>query len=675
MGNSLMGQPITRRAKRRSDVLKTSTIRDFGGGWNVIDNDLNLSTKFAKVLDNMSRLPDGSIGIRWGTRLFVDFSLDLNYAAYALGTNPLTTTIGSAVITVTDVAHGYQTGHKVTLADSAAIDGIPASEINVTHVINEVVDIDNYTVVVTTTGTAGVSGGGGASCTAQSHNDNHKLTGDVVNVAYFSQYLIVFDTNGEVARINATGDIEVLWNDNMAIKGSALSSAPSAAWTAITFVSFAVFNGELICCNGLDKPIKINLTNTVSTNYADFLQDVATATNTNVPVCRYVVAVNRYLLMAGDPQKTDRIHVSNTDTSGTWLGDPTPNDATQIDLGKWTSEDDQTIKGLGRFRNKVVAGFNNATLLGTLGTYDTATIPNHIPDFSDEVAGSGVISHRSMQTLGNDFLMCDLVGVPSLQRALVTDSLRPQRLSELIDPEIQAVIDTLTTAALENYIFSVYNKKEGQYYLFIPNNSNPAYATETIGFVFSTNNALKIKAWSRYKGLNFTCGCRSSFGRVFFGKGAKIYVQGNKQDPVYADYVDDIVLGDADGTGTAISFTWELPWSDFDRRIHTKTNRYIALDTKGTAQFTLQTFVDNLYENKQTSALTPALTANFVGGDAVGFGGGTQNYGGSRRTADERLWRWPVKHKIMKNRIFGSTKEPLKIISMTVAYFDGSIRR
>ena len=33
----------------RGNVLLDATIRDFSGGWNVVDNDLNLSSKFAKT--------------------------------------------------------------------------------------------------------------------------------------------------------------------------------------------------------------------------------------------------------------------------------------------------------------------------------------------------------------------------------------------------------------------------------------------------------------------------------------------------------------------------------------------------------------------------------------------------------------------------------------------------
>ena len=57
-------------AKRTKDT----TIRDFGGGLNIADSDLNLSSKFSKVLDNMYRKLDGSLALRYGTTFFADIS-------------------------------------------------------------------------------------------------------------------------------------------------------------------------------------------------------------------------------------------------------------------------------------------------------------------------------------------------------------------------------------------------------------------------------------------------------------------------------------------------------------------------------------------------------------------------------------------------------------------------
>ena len=84
-------------------------------------------------------------------------------------TDPFTTTAGSAVITVTDVAHGAKDGAFVTISGSADVDGIPAAEINAEHQITYV-DVDTYTITVTTTGSAGATGGGASVSAAYQIN-------------------------------------------------------------------------------------------------------------------------------------------------------------------------------------------------------------------------------------------------------------------------------------------------------------------------------------------------------------------------------------------------------------------------------------------------------------------------------------------------------------------------
>jgi len=81
-------------------------------------------------------------------------------------TNPFTTTASSATITVTDVAHGADDGAYVTISGSAAVDGIPDTEINAEHQITYV-DADTYTITVTTPATTGGVTGGGASVSAE----------------------------------------------------------------------------------------------------------------------------------------------------------------------------------------------------------------------------------------------------------------------------------------------------------------------------------------------------------------------------------------------------------------------------------------------------------------------------------------------------------------------------
>ena len=128
---------------QRPNVLKDVTIRDFSGGWNVIDNDLNLSSKFSKTLKNMQRSVDGANEVRPGTELFAD-----------------------------------------------------AKEF-----LDEIIDCE-----------------------------------------YFNGNIIAVGLNGKLVKIDSTGKVSLIWDDEIASK---LPGAPKG-WSATVFASFAVFNSVVL---------------------------------------------------------------------------------------------------------------------------------------------------------------------------------------------------------------------------------------------------------------------------------------------------------------------------------------------------------------------------------------------------------------------------------------------
>jgi hypothetical protein len=545
------------RQPRRRETIETTTVRDFGGGLNVVDNDLNLSSRFAKVLKNMFRAPDGSVQVRWGTRLFANIRTVPSLSSDAL-----------------------------------------------------------------------------------------------LNMTYFNNRIIFVSAGGTIGSITSAGVITVHWT----------------GWSAgiKSVANFAQFRGSLIIVNGIDKPVIMNNTFSVS-----FLQDLATSSNINVPITRFVAAYGNYLVMAGDALNEDRVHISNKYASGTWFGDAPPNDATRIDLGSIITTGSQRITGLVGFRDKLLVSTASTMIPGTLGIYDSSNA--HTPDFKETIEQYGAISHRSMQSLGDDVYFADLVGVPALTRTVYNASIRPSRISQLIDPEIQDALGNITTLlGLEQNVFSVYNQAEGQYMLFIPNASDIDTATESKCFVYTSIPTLDVKAWSIFEGWNFCCACRSLEGRIFFGsRNGRIYVYGNKQDEIHADLINDPDVGVA---GKDIEFDWQWPWADFDKRMNIKISKYIQFDTKGGAEFTCSMFIDNAITDVDGN-YSPIISMDLVGGDAPGFGGGEQPYGAGRRAVDERLWAWPSKFKIAKLRFHGATKEALKIVAITLGYSNGSIRR
>lgn len=538
-------------------MLQSTTLRTFDGGLNVIDDDMNLSYKYATVLDNLFVDSNGIVRVRYGTKLF---------------------------------------------ARCAAYFTTPAR---------------------------------------------------IINMEYFNNTVVVVGSNGEVLKVLGDGSVQRIFDSTIA---AALPDAPSG-WSATEFVSFAQFNGHLILCNGIDKPLDID-----NQFVVEYLQDAATNTNINVPICRYVATVGRYLVMAGDPLFPDRVHISARDAAGTWFGDPPPNDATHVDVGSIIS-DSSAIRGLLAFRGKLLVLYIEGTIVGTLGVYNDAG--DHEPDFDDAIESYGAVSHRSAVASGDDGMLCDLFGVPSIRRTVLSTAFKPERISDLVDPLITEALNALSITALEDRVFRVYDAREGQYMLFVPNAETVEDTTETTVFVHNYRPSLKQNSWSVWHGWNFTCGCRSLQGNIFFGDAdGNIWLFGNKFNPIYADYVD--MLSTPVYGGTPITFDWTMPWLDFGKRDTAKESKYLSFDTRGQGEFTAEMYVDNFN--------TVSLSTEFSGGEQGLFGTGDQPYGGGRNTSYKKLYSWPARFQIARLRLSGSTTEELAFVSMTMKYRLGSIR-
>lgn len=593
-------QPI----KNAPQVLKTFTLRSFDGGWNVLINDLNMDPKYAKVLRNMYRAQDGSMAVRWGTRLFSDLS------------------------------------------------------------------------------NAGAA--------------------NIINMEYFNNFIVAIDANGFFWTIDGQGVIRNIWSPFIASK---LQGAP-AGWGTCAFASFEFSQGNLIVCDGSDKPAMIS-----STMQTTYLQDLATSSNVFVPRAKYVKAIGGFLCMAGDPSAPATLYIGSQNTTGTFFGAPAPNNGVNIDLSVKVPKGDKAIKGLGRFRDKLIVFFSEAALVMTLGIFDASG--NHTPSFDEVLDLLGAVSHRGIQTVVDDIFFTDSIGIATLTRTLFNTLLKPDRASPLIDPEIQSSFEAITlTSILENNVFSVYNRLESQYMLFIPYGTPTP--TETRGFIFTQIKGQSISHFAEFRGWNWSSACRSAGNRVFFSKGKQIFILGSITDPIYADYVNDqSVFSDGtqftDGTGftvtatetdtgVPITFDWQLPWMDFKQRLNTKSFKYIGVDTLGTATFNIDTFADNILTDASNTGdtfidgtiftdgfgwttpdpvYTPQLSISMAGGDRLGFGGDGfgDDFGGNRPSRDERLYAWPVKGKIHKLRIWGDTREQLHVVALSFGYMQGSIRR
>ncbi len=86
--------------------------------------------------------------------------------ALTIGNNPITSgAIGTPTFTVAATGHGLVVNQVVVLQGAAAVDGIPATQINRGHIVTSVTDANNFVCTVETNCTAGATNGGGAGVT------------------------------------------------------------------------------------------------------------------------------------------------------------------------------------------------------------------------------------------------------------------------------------------------------------------------------------------------------------------------------------------------------------------------------------------------------------------------------------------------------------------------------
>lgn len=557
------------RGNQPQSNLLTTTVRSFEGGLNVADTDLNMSPKYARILDNVERQTDGSLAIRPGTALFSD----------------------------------------------------------------DLWDTDR----------------------------------DIVNHTYFNTYVIAVQESGAWTKIDGTGA-----GTNMSRVAAPPGTRP---WSDPTeYTSFTIFNSDLIGCNGTDKPIIVTGKFT-DPNYMDaqYLVDLGTGSNVNTPVGKYCVTHGQYLIIAGVATDPSTIFISSRGTSGTFFGDPAPNDAVNVDLGPRVSLGSSTITGLVAYRDKLLVTFERGVLPINLGVY-TGSPAVHTPTDDGFIEEFGCLCHRSLVSVGDDTFFNDNIGLNSINRVNVFNTLRPVRASHLIDPMTTAAIQPLTEAQIQRYMFAVYDLRNFRYMLFVPVFDEGGNIVETVCFSYTNIPTLKIQAWARLRGWLWQSACRTSLQNIIFSRGAKLFYYAFDDASTRVDRAGDMTVNG--GLGEDITFDWEMPWADMKHRMNIKEMRYLAIDTTGTSPFDVRAYVDNIYQYHGDDS--PLMRMRFVGGSGGGYGAtpyGDAPYGGGRRTSEERLYAFTMKFKLMKLRFSGVTRQPLRFISISVGYIPGSIRR
>src|SRR4029077_11239733 len=98
-----LGRP---KQPRPTPKLNNTTVRDFGGGLNVVDSEQNLTSKFSPVFDNMITYTDRRVGPRNGYEMWL--KLKQGTETNGSATITITTVLGSKNVTVNWTGHPVQ---------------------------------------------------------------------------------------------------------------------------------------------------------------------------------------------------------------------------------------------------------------------------------------------------------------------------------------------------------------------------------------------------------------------------------------------------------------------------------------------------------------------------------------------------------------------------------------
>lgn len=451
-------------------ALPSTTLRDFGGGWNVADSDLNLKTNYQPVSDNVDRGIDGSLFPRQGMALVYDFETG-EATTHTASLQFDTTNLSPKIKIKTPAAHGLASGDHVTFTNAPAIGGITSDAINRTHGVL-LLDADEFYIYVTEAATSTAT----VTQSTTYVTDDHIIGGNIIHDMYFNRRLIVFTDIGEIGTAEDAGTLTRIWGvaEAEALSAGLVPSRACLHWSSDAFKS------TVIACNGYDrdKPVQID-----KDFKCEYLIDKATLSNSAVPRADYVLCMGGYVSFIRTEYGDPFVEFSARGTDGTFTREVDPADAAEIDLSMITSSVEPVLLGAGKLRERMYCAFYDNGMLGTLGVYDESG--NHQPDFKDTISENGTVSHRTIVSLGNDVIMCDYAGVPSVSISQQSGIFVPTRLSELIAPAIQQHLANMAEDTLRTKAFAVFNRSNKSYMLFVPIYDEVEYTCVNDPFVFN----------------------------------------------------------------------------------------------------------------------------------------------------------------------------------------------
>jgi hypothetical protein len=180
-----------------------------------------------------------SIGTGWGAGPWSGVPTPVTFN---LGTNPFSTTSGSATITVTQTAHGMTNGTYVAFSGATAVAGISAAVLNTTYIISGVAT-NTYNITLATGLTASATTTGGGSAVVVIQGSGTQGWGDGFASGIGQQLRLWSDDNfGADLVIAPRGGPIFYWKDSTGV-GVRAKYLSDLANTTTIFTDAATFGG------------------------------------------------------------------------------------------------------------------------------------------------------------------------------------------------------------------------------------------------------------------------------------------------------------------------------------------------------------------------------------------------------------------------------------------------
>lgn len=453
---------------------------------NVVDSEQNLTSKFSPVFDNMVTYTDRRVGPRYGYEMWTKMKQGTELTGTTTGT--IETLLDSNIVTMHWTAHGLTPGKHVTLSGftdiPTAISGITADMMNRTHSVR-LATADTFQIIVPGYATAsGIS----SSRTWDWVKDNHALGGEPVECRYFSNYIIVWTSVGEILAIDRFKTILRIWDADIANR----VDPTLPGWSATDFVAHDVFGQELICSNGRDKPLKIDFTR-IEGDWVRYVVDVpptGPANNVNVPAFDACKSAFRFFTVHDtdrvnyDPQHVTQIRIAARDTSMVFTSAEKPGNAVDIDMSKIIASPEQTVRGFAIIKDALLVISPSSTTMMKYGTLvGVGDEQVHDPSAVDTLNGFGTNAPRTIVEIGSDVFMVDFNGVPSAKLSTLSNAVVPERVSNYIETMMSKHIGRIRKDTMRLKAFGLYDGKNRMIHFYLPN-FDPVTVRELTGDPF-----------------------------------------------------------------------------------------------------------------------------------------------------------------------------------------------